>query len=345
MSNDKPVRIPSERYPDVTYQRVPSLESFSQEPQDEAEIHLLDYWRIIVARRWTIYAIATTVVLVTMIATFKQTPIYQATTSIQIDRENPNILSFKDVYALESQTDDTLQTQYKVLSSRTLARRVIETLKLTEMQEFAPKEPGLLALYQKKLEDLIASGRNENGQEPDNLRRAIDAYLKRLEVSPVRQARLVNVSFESKNPLLAATIVNTHAAQFKEQNLQYKFDATQDASGFLQERLVGLQSKLENAEDRLQEYSQRNKILFTEEGKDTSTDNLKQLEQEFIRAQTERFQKESMDNIAQSGDTDALPQLTNNQLFSNLTTRLAELRRDESQLAVTFGPEYPSRTE
>src|SRR5262249_2538286 len=137
-----------------------------------------------------------------------------------------------------------------------------------------------------------------------------------LFVEPVRQARLVNVSFESKDPVLAAKIINEHAGQFIEQNFQFKYDATQAASDFLAQRSIGLKSKLEESEDKLQQYSQEHQILFTEEGKNTATEKLTQLEEEFTKAQADRIQKESLDRIVRSGNPEVLPQLNNNQLTS-----------------------------
>ena len=116
MPEEKPVPIPRERYPELTYPKVVAPALNAGQEETEEGIHLLDYWRVIVARRWTIMAVLLTVVTVTLVWTFKQTPIYQAQVSIQIDRENQNVLSFKDVYAVESSTDDTLRTQFEVLS-------------------------------------------------------------------------------------------------------------------------------------------------------------------------------------------------------------------------------------
>src|SRR5262249_27400666 len=161
-------------------------------------------------------------------------------------------LSFKDVYEIQTQTDDTLQTQYKVLaSSRSLARRVIENLKLNEAEEFRDQPTGLVQTYIKQVEAFVRSPGAQTARETDPLRGVINDYLDRLEVVPVRQARLVNVSFESKDPTLAARILNEHATQFIEQNLQYRYDATQDASSFLAQRLEGLKATLEKSEDRL----------------------------------------------------------------------------------------------
>jgi uncharacterized protein involved in exopolysaccharide biosynthesis len=147
MADDKPVHVPTTRYPDLIYPEI-RLPATSVEQHESSDLHLRNYWRVVVARRWTIYAVLATTVLVTMIATYKQTPIYRATATIQIDRENANVLSFKDVYEIQTQTDDTLQTQYKVLaSSRSLARRVIENLKLNEAEEFRAEPAGLLETY------------------------------------------------------------------------------------------------------------------------------------------------------------------------------------------------------
>ena len=343
MADDKPVHIPKTRYPELTYPEI-RLSPTVLEHHGSSDLHLRDYWRVIVARRWTIYAILATTVLITMIGTYKQTPIYRATATIQIDRENANVLNFKDVYEIQTQTDDTLQTQYKVLaSSRSLARRVIENLKLNEAEEFGDTSAGFFQTYIKEVEAFLRPPSVESTREADPLRRVINEYLDRLEVVPVRQARLVNVSFESKDPTLAARVLNEHATQFIEQNLQYRYDATQDASAFLAQRLEGLKATLEKSEDRLQEYSQQNQILFTEEGRNTATEKLRQLEEEYTKAQAERFQKESLAKIARTGGADVVPQTSANSLLITLSARLAELQREESELAVTFGPEYPSR--
>jgi len=345
MSKEKPVHIPRERYPELTYPQIVTPEVARPEAPDARDgeaVHLMDYWRVIVARRWTVIAVLFTVVATTLIWTFQQTPIYQATVSIQIDRENNNVLSFKDVYAVETSTDDMLRTQFEVLKARSLARRVIEDLHLDTNEEFRPSEPGLVGSYVAGIRSFLLPP-SPASSEPDHLRPVVDNYLGRLVVSPLRQARLAEVTFEAKDPQLAARILNAHANQFIEQNFQYKWEATQKASAFLKGQLTTLQSNLEKAEDRLQAYSRENQILFTEQGRNTATEKLQQLEEEYTKAQSDRFVKESYDGLVRAGNTDSLPQLQNNQLIAGLTTQLAELNKEESQLAVTFSPDYPRR--
>src|SRR5262249_17948808 len=126
MREEKPVHVPRHKYPELVYPKT--VTPVPAEFRDEDSINLLEYWRVSVVRRWTVIAVCVRIVTATLIWAFKQTPIYQASVSIQIDRENPNVLTFKDIYQLESADDDTLRTQFEVLKSRSLARRVIEKL-------------------------------------------------------------------------------------------------------------------------------------------------------------------------------------------------------------------------
>jgi polysaccharide biosynthesis transport protein len=343
MPEDKPVPVQREHYPEI----LNSVDLAATAPyESERAINFIDYWHVVVARRWTIFAIVVTVVALTMLITFRQTPIYRAETTIQIDRENPNILSFKDIYEIESLTDDTLQTQYKVLAARTLARRVVEGLKLDESPEFAPQAPTLIDTVLESVKKLLPaeSSSTQARTEPDRLRSVIDNYEARLNVTPILKSRLVKVSFLAKDPKLAAEIINEHAKQFNLQNLQFKYDATQEASSFLKEQIAGLKNALEKSEDKLQEYSRANEILFTEEGtNNTASEKLRQLEEEFTKALAERIRAEALATQIKAGFSDALPQMVNNPLLSQLSAQAADLRRQESNLAVTFGAEYPAR--
>ena len=228
-----PARYPP--YPQPQYPPAPTnISAYLDEEEDI--IHLLDFWKVIVARRWTILAVLLTVVAATIIHTYNQVPMYRATVRLQIDRENPKIVTFQDVYAVETTSDDTLQTQYEILMARTLARRVIEDLRLMGHPEFEPAEPGVIDTYLQAVRNMFATA-SEPDVAPDEtarLRGLIGAYVGRLRVTPVAGSRLVDVSFDATDVAFAASVINEHAEQFILQNLQFKVDATQDASSFLE---------------------------------------------------------------------------------------------------------------
>lgn len=340
---EKPVHIRRESYPELTYPAIPSTPARSYGDDDESSVHLLDYWHVLLSRRWTILAVFATIITVTAIATFKQIPMYRASATIQIDRENQNVLSFKEVYGIESGTDDALRTQFKVLESRSLARKVIDELHLDREKEFQPTEKGSLTSYFAPIMDLFSSPPPPSSEEPDQTRLLIDRYADSLDVQPVRQARLAVISFEAKDPKLATQIVNAHADLYIEQNFQFKIDATHKAERFLQDEVNKLQAQVEKADDALQDYAREKQIFITEQGQNTVTDQLTRLQEEYNRKQEVLVQKKTAYEQIEGGRGDTLPQLRTNLLINELTSKLADQAKEESRLRITYGEEWPAR--
>ena len=144
--------------------------------QEEKEIHLRDYWKVILKRRWMIVACFLIVVITTGIATFTMRPVYRSTTTIQINKENPQIVDFKEIFAVNTMDLDYYQTQYKVLESRSLAKRVIQSLKLSEQEEFLPQPETAYQRWKSEIltsiSDLLNSSKRSSPKKPsENERR------------------------------------------------------------------------------------------------------------------------------------------------------------------------------
>lgn len=71
------------------YDQLPCLRNFYVSPQEGKEVHLRDYWKVILKRRWIIIALFLVVVVATEVKTFTMRPVYRGTTTIQINIENP----------------------------------------------------------------------------------------------------------------------------------------------------------------------------------------------------------------------------------------------------------------
>ena len=339
---DKLVRTNHRKYPEIVENLPRNLAT-----QEEDETHLLAYWRVIVTRRWTVVAVFATIVLLTLIWTLKQKPMYAATITIQIERETPSLVNLRDYYQADSDTyvDYMLQSYFRILKSRSLARRVVTELHEELEKEFAAPQRGFLAAQAGNLKKISSVEKTEQASddEGDQLRSLIDQYLDRITVKPLRQSWLVEVTFQAKDPKLAAQVINAHGRQFVEQNIENRFQTTQQVSELLSQQIVNLKGGLEKAEERLQKYGQDNDILFTEDGRNTVTEKLRQLQEEYTRAQAERIQKQSYERMVRTGSADALPQITGSSLISQFVGRLSDLKRQDAELTVTFAPDYPSR--
>jgi len=304
--------------------------------------HLLDYLHVILKRRWVVLSCLLIVFTTVAIGTLKKKPIYEGKVLIEINPEQPNVLNFQEVLQLTSvDIESYRETQYKVLQSRTLAEHVIDDLKLCRYPEFY-KGSLLFGLIQ------VVPDKIPSASDPEPPDRSMDAYrntvrhfIDNIDVSPVRRSNLVELSFYSENAELAARIANQLSTDYIDQNLQVKWDEANKASEWLSGKLVELKAKLEKSDDALQSYARANSIIFVEEKQNLVNERLKQLQEEYTKAQALRFQKESLYNLVQAGRVQDLPGVLSNGLIQNLATRLAELERDYAQLTATVKPEYP----
>ena len=246
-----------------------------------------------------------TVLAVSMIWSLKQTRIYRATVMLQIEADKGKPTDSEG----ESAGEYAQIAQVRILSAKPLARLVIEDLGLQNNPEFA-------------------SG--------------VDDYFTHLEVTPDGSSQLIKVSFESKDPPLAARVANAHARHFIEQSMSDKWEAAHRVTAFLEQQLAGLKSKLEQSEENMRAYARDNHVVVREDSHDATAQKLVALEKEYAAAKVDRIKKQSDYQVAQSNDPDVLEQM-NSEPVASLRASLGELKRQESGLALTETPEHPAR--
>ena len=305
--------------------------------------HLLDYWQVVLKRRWTVLACLFVVFATVAIGTLKKKPIYEAKVELEINPEEPQVLNFKEISqaAPTVDVDSYRETQYKVLQSRTLAERVVNDLRLYQLPEFY-RNRGIFGLFQSNPKK-IPSRWDPGTPDPsiDAYRNAVSYFRNSVDVSPVRRSNLVDVTFDSYDPQLAALAANKLADDYIKQNLQVKWDETVQASEWLQGKLVELKGKLEKAEDNLQAYATRNGIVFISEKENMVNARLEGLLTEYTKAQTERYSKGSLYSLVQSGKVQDLPGVLDNRLVQDLEEKLADSEKEYAQATTWVKPDYP----
>jgi polysaccharide biosynthesis transport protein len=307
---------------------------------------LVEYWRILKKRRAAIFTILAIIFTLTLFATLKEKPVYEARTLVEIQKENPDIPSLQELFQVEGMSDTYLETQNRILKSENLARHVIGDLHLEQIPEFASKEPNHEDPYadQTAAAQVFAVPESTTGQSriPDDV---LKKFEDRLSVEPVKRSRLIEVTFDSNDPQLAANIVNSLASTYMEESLAARWDASQNAADWLSQQLEKLKARLEKSEDELQQYASKNGLLFLETDKG-STENivvqrLRELQQQLTQAQSDRIEKESLFRLVQKGDYSSIPGVFDDKLMQDLSERSAELERERSRLVSTFTPDYP----
>ena len=303
---------------------------------------LLDYWNAISKRRWLVLSCLLIVFSTVAIGTLKKRPVYEGRAIIEINPEQPDVLDFKEVVQANRVDLDAYRgTQYEILQSRSLARHVVDNLKLYRYPEFY-KGRMLFGMIQRDPE------RIPQPSDPDPPDRSAGAYgntisnfIGNIDVSPVRRSNLVEVSFYSEDPVLAARIANELCKDYIWQNFQVKWDATTEASEWLSHQLVDLKIKLEKSEDALNAYARAKGIIFVQEKQNLVTETLRQLQEKYTAAQSLRFEREALYDLVQSGRVHDLPGFLENKMIQDMTVELTKAQQDYADLTATVKPEYP----
>jgi succinoglycan biosynthesis transport protein ExoP len=337
------------RWPAGPDARVAELSDSYELLESNEALDLRSYGRILRKRLPTILIVFFVLFTAILIATLKQGPIYRAHVLLEIQKENPDIPTIKELYELETVSDEYLRTQYSILASESLARRAIEQLHLESLHEFNSRRWWQLWPETRKpsTTQTFAVGPVPQGQVRDRelSERVLERFQDRLAIDPVNRSRLVAARFDSRDPELAARVVNTLAEDYVEQSLEARWQATQKAAEWLSQQLIGVKARLEKSEDALQSYARRNGLIFLETDKGASqnvaNERLQQLQEQLTKAQSERYEKEALYRLVQTGESGALPGVFDNKLIQDLSERLAELKREHAQVSTTFNPDYP----
>src|SRR5260370_19577263 len=150
-------------------------------------------------------------------------------------------------FQMEEVSDSYLETQYTLLRSESLARRVVGELHLDQNTEFDASTRARLA----GKENGPAAAVHAFPTDPKHESVVLSHFEDQVNVEPVRRSRLVQISFDSQDPKLAANIVNSLALTFIQANLENRWEATQKASAWLSHELDRLKSRSEKSEDAL----------------------------------------------------------------------------------------------
>lgn len=308
---------------------------------DSAELTLRDYWHALWSQRWLIVGISAAIVIVVLAVTLAMTTQYRATSTLQIERESLNVVNVENLMPAESPQDrDFYETQYELLRSRSLARAVIREARLAQEPYFKPLVAEAVAKYDAAHPE---AGKAQSAERQERIERALTAaLLEGLEIEPIRNSRLVRINFDSSDPALSAKVANAYARVFITSSQQRRLQASSFASKYLSERLVQLQSRVEDSERKLVQYSSDEQIVSVGEDKPSlPAQNLTELNALLANAQDARIKAEAAWQQASRGDGMGLPQVVSSPLIQQLRGEQVRINAEFQQKLATFKPGYP----
>jgi succinoglycan biosynthesis transport protein ExoP len=311
-------------------------------PLPSQDSTLREYMRVLIKRKYLVASVVIGIFMAVAIASLRQTPIYDAVGRIAVNKADSNLISFKgstqDNDYVYEQSD--LDTEVRILQSDLMALQVIRQLNLDKRAEFGGHSD-------QKQANLVADPLQVDSSRVSAL---LGGFRARLHVTLIPNTRIIEIHFDSTDPQLSASVVNTLAATYVEQNFKTKFESTMQASDWLSKQLVDLQMKVETSQEKLVRYQKEHEILGTDEKTNITTEKLDELNKEMTEAEFDRMQKEAVYRQTQSSDPEVVAAAivsdsptggSGGALLDKLREQQATLSLQVAELSTQFGPSYP----
>ncbi len=335
-------------------QYLPSTEVREVIPEFNDEIDLRDLIDTLIRRKGVVLSGLLLCFTAVALYTFMVTPQFKAMGVLRVSSQSDNLTKFENVETTALKTMEFQQTQVKLLQSEQLASRVISRMDLMTNPVFNPKsKAGSGEAQAQGLFDTIKGFirpdntddtlklLSEEAQELIVVDQSLDRFGKLFTVSPVRNSELIEVSFTTTSPSLAAEVTNTAMDEFINMAMASKLKSSQDAGKFLGKQIEQAQIKLEKSELELQAFAKKIGIVSLDPKQNLVMRQLEELNQALAEARAKRIVLEAKYQKHLDPQNGNLFESINNELIQSLKRKYADLLAEYQNLSTTFKPAYP----
>ena len=344
----------------------------ASEPVDEVNLRdILDRLR----RRWRVIAgiVATSIVL-TVGFLFVVTPTYSAKGQLLIDNRANQVTNMQSVVVAPSADINDVPNEVEILKSSILAGLVVEQLELDKDPEFnfvlRAENRENLPVWRRYLDGakaairdvFVSPNKQDEVADAEKQRAKNEEWFDKVEIDPARahiseeflrnlnvrseqRSRVIDVEFESKDPVKAAKVVNELMRTYLENQVQYQTRGMQKATQRLEKIVADLKQEVLTAENAVQDFRSKSRLI---EAKGTSVtgQQLAELNSRLVQARadeaaaTARLSQVSR-LLKVPGSMAAAPDVLNSAIIQRLKERESELQRELSDLSTRYGPKHP----
>jgi chain length determinant protein EpsF len=263
-----------------------------------------------------------TAVLLALIAYIVMPKSYVASTSLVINSRAADPLTGSSP-SLAS-TASINATQIDVITSRAVALKVVDALKLPTDQETADKMGLVMHTREGWAWDLLT----------------------RLTVKPVSESNVIRIKYEDADPKLAADVANAFARAYVETNLDLRLDPAKRQSVWFEDQLQSLRATVEDRRKKLSEFQREHGIVATDERLDVENGRLEDISRQLVEAQRNAQAASARVRQAQNAMTgdrlNEVPDIMSNGLLQSLKGDLVRAESKLAQISERYDRNHPS---
>ena len=284
------------------------------------------YWRVLLKWKWTALLFCFVCVAAVTAYTLSLTPIYTAHGTVWIE-DDPNILPFEDVQSFG--TGSNLSSHTRLLRSRSLASDTIDKLKLYDNPDFA--------------------GKPKNDQprpdpaDPIYREVLVQSFIGNIDVYSKERTRLVDVSFSSRSPRLAADVLNALFDGYIEMIVSKRYAASEQATRFLNDQIAELRTEIEERERKLNEYGSARDILPLSTAEAPTVARIGDVSKALTEATLEKINRLNYYNQLKNAPLGEIPNAPEGSLIQRLREQYISLSRQYATRSATVASRRRAR--
>lgn len=240
-----------------------SPEFAPEEAVSDDSIDLREYAKVMRKYRWPILLSTALITAITAYVVSGMTPVFRATSTLLIETQQTMPMSIDELVGIDTSNKEYYQTQFEVLKSRKLAKRVIKEMGISKHPEIHDPNDALIGQDAAQSRELETATINSSFTEADpiELQIAVNRFLSKLDITPIKSTKLAKISFESADPVFAAQVANKIADTYIISYLDSRMEMGEKATDWLGQRLTELKIKLEESQHRLLAYREQKGLV------------------------------------------------------------------------------------
>jgi len=320
-------------------------------PETDQSPHLAEYYYILSKHKWTVITSLLVVLTMTMLFSFLLRPVYRATTTLVIEKEQSTSPLTGERLDYESYLSQSLtfNTHFKLITSRPVLERVIKDLKLDELEgekgiEVNPWKE-LLGQFTGNIKLLF--GREEKFLTPGEKLRDLTEKLKRkIDIEQIRDTRLLKIGVDDHDKDIAVHIANSLAGTYIAFNIGNRLKSSQNTLSWMSDQLYEMKKTLEDAEEEFLAYKEREKLFSVTGRQKAIAQKLEEFNDAYIQARNKRLELDArLEKLGQTSfsgsDNLHFRSLLNNPLIDTLYSQLLESEVELSRLSKVYRSKHP----
>jgi chain length determinant protein EpsF len=282
-------------------------------------VNLLQYLRILWARKWIVLLVTVLIGAAGIAYVLTMPKVYTAETSLLIEmRIDPALGALAPALAAPSY----MGTQVEILRSERVASRAVKILGVERSAE------------------AVAQWR-EATKAKISLERYFAGVLQRgLSVEPAPGSNILNVRFAAADPLFAQAAANAFAQAYLDVSVELRVAPARQSATFLEEQAKALRANLEAAQTKLSKLQQTKGIVVSDERLDQENTRYNSLLSQLAIAQAERV--ETMTRLRNTGG-ETSPDVLQSGAVQGLKSQLASAETKLTEISSIVGKNHPSR--